>query len=926
MSATSCRCVRLSFVRCRLVLILAFTACRYETRVTDDTSSSNSPPHAVIADIDGGAVRIGASGLLALDASDSTDADGDALTWSWSTDCTGSAVANVAAYAMTGITVDCAASVTVTDIHGASDEASVAITVTQIDGYVSTGGGCVPSYDGVRGGTATEPFCAIDDALRAAADVRVEAVRLDNETFAHAPAWVINQDVLIRGGYDRQNGWSRTGTSGITIGIDPAGTAATAFGIIASRGSDVRFEALDIDFAGDCVTDCALVVVNQAHARFDDVGFGQTRRVDVVRAFDAAPGHVYTSLAVNGRVDSETIVEVHEAQIIGPSSAALAIGIGVQGYARADIDSATISFGAVDAIGVYSRDAERTRLSRSTISSAGNGSTRFIGVADGQQIDLLNSGCDDTKPCAGSGLLEIDSSKVIVTNGGRAFGVVAMGSGTLRILGTTTIQIAAPQSIGVLTSAVEIVDITSPTLNVTATTTAADAYAVGYSDNFAGSSALTDTPGSRSVTLTNLAIVVSAVGNDTSGYGINLVGTAQATITDGTAVLQAVDGGGASALRLVGLHTQRLDALTSTGFSLQVSGLISDAGLAYADGLADDGEPIADQHSNNVNFIGNVTVGVVALEPEAIVAGVALAGTQGAQIGPGVHRVSAAGADNVLGLITAATNDVIYSENVVTVEGASAGATVVGAGAVNDGVPGRSALASSGLQILRNRFDVNSNGNLTAGVVIQGSRGEMPVIANNVLQTDPRSRTHGVILVQAGAHVAFNTWRVACPSNRGCNGIYVYYGAGQTLHAYGNVLAVVSAANPLNNASLIARYSSSDAPGVQPTLDVFSTVYGCEAGGCSTTGSVAALVSASGSQLVPDSRTFGPVATGTEFRNNLVAAPVFCADGYHSAPGSPQDNYLVGTPETYGHDIDGNVRGSSPIDVGADAITGLCSP
>lgn len=911
---------------------VALSACSYDLRglCIDDVCLGNQAPVAVISGAGSGTLRVGASGVARLDASTSYDPDGDVLTFVWTTDCTGTASADAASYALAEVSGPCTVTLAVTDPHGASDTAHVELDVVDVDAYVSSRVACVATYDGQSGGTTAQPFCTIEPALLAFADVLTDAVKLDAQTHSLAAATTLSSDTTLLGGYDSQNAWARGGTSDIAVTVDPVAT----LGFVVRDGAHVVLEDLGLYFADACATDCALLTANDSQLETTNVTFGANSLADQPIPANSAAGYEFYAIAMTASAEGSASLSMTNGEVHLPSDAGFAYGISVAGPADVTVSGVTFNASGAGAAGISTQNADVVTIEDCTFDMTGNATTSIVAVADGQQNDLTGTEvCGATSAvCNPSRELHVRGGTITVGDAVQGAGIAALGTQVVTV-DTVQIEVGAVTAIGVITTAADSVTLTNVT--ATAEATAAGSFAVGYSDNYAGDDVLDAQAGSKLVTVQGGTFTATTtVSNVVELCGVSLAGTTEAHLDDMFA--RAV--GTMACDHAIAVHTTGVTTLTSERAQLGVSSTVASGAVGWLDGTFADASLGTEEVPGATTLRMTAPVAIVvgySSNPYALVSGFGFAASTDVVVSGGSAAVTGNGPYLVYGGVSLDVAESLTYEGVsfiVTRQQLNPEAVTRGALGLHDGDPATYAGAALSFTALRNTFVLNSMDG-AAGVVIEGSGSATPIIANNAVYTGPTVRLAvGSLFRRGGGMVAFNTFRLTCAETQSCVGVYLATPDNVIpVDVIANTLTVTTeAAPPSTYATLVAETRTGGS-----TVAVNSiawNLYHCDAArALGDSGEISLYRSGAGTlENLPDASTLSasdPNATkpGTAFNNDGINPALFC-DTTHAwgAPLGPQAGFVTSAVATYGADFEGESRSGPPYDAGADAIAASC--
>ena len=931
------------------VAAVVIGACSYRAGDTcDGDVCVNHAPIAVISGVaSDGALRVGGAGEVLISARQSSDPDGDVLTFTWtaSAPCDVAVVSDLNSQELRldnlAVGSTCEVGLVVSDGRGLFASASAMLVVRDVGGFVTVNTlQCVATFDpdsDAPQGTPATPFCSVAQGLVAARTFHLAEVSLEAGLHGLAGPVTIDFPVRITGGYTRSaTAWPIASGSRSTLELrQPTGSFADAE-LVASGGVILELHNLTVRRSGACRAACALVRANRASVELLTVTLG-AEEVTTIPSANDAPGRTYASLQLDALDEPTHHLIAENLAIFGSANAAVSYGILVKGPAAVQVTGLTVYERAQVSAGVRTSRAGAVSIAGATfdIQPPTAVGSRGYAVLDGERATVSLGSCPPTVAvCDGSESLTVTDSDIVVNGADQVFGVAALGTGQVAVTGGS-ITVNGQQAWGVLTTAVRGATLDELVTDVTTRRFrgSIEAFGVGYSDNFDDSNA--DAAGSETISVTRAQIDVHIAGDSiTQAAGVNLVRSSTVNL-DGAFIRVTGESHLASIVNEVaGIRLLTTQNVSVANGSIEVSALRAVEGIV---GIAD-GEVIVDGlpvrvGSQNVTVSGVEVLTAVQADLVATAACLLFVDTRTARIAGGngaSMTCGASGPATSFGIFTSAGQDIEIHDVDLLVQSAPGIAglndsTLIG---IHDGGITASEIgrASSKLVVTGNRVIVDQSNRKAIGVRIRGRADTDPLVDDNFVMIRSSFKNIGVLLQSTQATVALNSIRLSgcdtlCTGGGYAIGVYVMHAQTLETKILGNALSVFTVAAP-GSIPAIVRHSSSFGDVDSDVGTVTGNVYGNEVDG--TIGPfVAAAGDPSTNILLPTSMT-AYAAVDVAGAGNQELAPIYCADGIHSSPAGPQRGAAEVIAQTFGVDIDGEQRSVTGLDAGADRIGSGC--
>ena len=941
-------------VICRhAVLLTAATvvigACTYDAGDTcDGDVCVNHAPSAVISDVADGALRVGSAGEVLISAHESSDPDGDVLSFVWtaSAPCDTAVISDLTSQELRldNLTIGstCDVSLTVSDGRGLAASASATLIVRNVGGHVTIGSvQCVPTFDPaseLAQGTSSTPFCSVDQALIAAKAYHLAEVSLEVGLHALVGPAALDFPVRIRGGYTvATSDWTHAGGGRSTLELRQALFTTADAELVVSGGVTLELKDLIVRRNGACRAACSLVTASDSSVELQSVTLGASSVITIPTANDAA-GLTYASVELRATSDSAQHLAAEGLTIFGSANALTSIGVLVVGNIEVSLAGVTIHERALNSVAVRTLSAGDVTISDATLDVQPPlaATSQGFGILDGNRDTVSLEACSGSEVvCGSSRTLTIGNSTIAVTGADQVFGIDALGTDDVAVTGTS-VTVDGQQAWAVLTSAVDSASLDD--LVIDATTRrfrdGIQAFAVGISDNF--DEATSAAAGSGELTVTRTQVDVHVVGNEiTQAGGVNLVRSNNVVLHGNIIRVTGLSHTLSMLQNVAGIRLLTSQNVTILNSSVEVSGLRAEVGIA---GIAD-GDGIVDGVPLRVGS-ENVTVSNVDVLTEvqgdlfATAACILLVDTRTARVyggrGSGSMRCGASGPATTYGVLTTSGEDIeirdlnLFVSSAPSISGVN-DSTHVG---IHDGglLPTEVDRASVKLVISGNRIILDQANRKQIGVRIRGrSENSDPIIDDNFIAAKSGFKNVGVLLQATQATVALNSMRLA-----GCDatctspyaiGVYVMHADAFENEILGNAVSVFSSLD-ISERPAIVRHSTPLGDTLPDVGRGDGNLYASEIVAdeapfvCATTSDSTAI-------LLPSTMTAYALADVPGTGNAAISA-LYCPDGIHGDPGGPQRGAAEVINTTFGVDIDGEQRDVQGLDAGADRIGAAC--
>lgn len=835
-------------------------ACVTGTSCSEGACVTNGAPTARIARASDGVLRVAANTSVTLSGRESTDPDGDVLTYAWSFE--GACGAQGAALDASDLTVDtslvtsgdCAVTLVVRDPLGERGDATATLTLRNIGAFVARSvGSCVVFDDASQDeqGTRTRPFCSLADGIDAARELSISEVSVAADVTYVVTSGLELDGVALVGGYDPAT-WQRNSVRTLIV-------AETNFAepVLSLIGGAVIVDGIEVQRNAACGGACSVVSIGDAQTRLVNVavrGNGQ-----------ASAGRL---VGVSTRTTSTTASVTMTTSVVNLMNARSLIGVELSGPFTASIENDStieVSVAAALAVGVDVTGRTRLTLDTTSVSATGADSAAFVaGLVDGRNDAVTGAlgGCGTQVSCLGSTSLTLRNSVSI--EGGKAtsaYGGLLLGSSAVSITDSSLRVSESGTARGLLT-----MDVTGR-MTVASTTIRADGIAAGAEDTvYAFADGVSDGSrvGNGSADL-QFGPGVTLETRVPSGAEIeNIVGMLLAGTRDSTfnGVEATVAGSNTSSIIAAAAVTYGTNNVTIAGGTFRITGVRGNGRIAsYFDGCAAAGTDFGAAacatgvfKSNALDisgvFFDGELLGRTGASPVRRFC-VLLGGTTDARFENNTiactPEISGTASDLNVMLWTHNTTGVRLIHNHIDrstrVSNGSQRTYVVG---ILDGrYPSLSATSQAGLGVLasasltvdRNyvRLAYPSESNIRlAGVWFRGSR-DQHYLTNTVIDVN-NPESYGVVLEESSTVVALNTIRASkCAGTPPCSvagtAVYVLYGSGHPSIVNGNLFTNELMNTPAQGTFVVDHVSGSGLGGIA-ALDL--NQYGLSGDGAST--------------------------------------------------------------------------------------------
>ncbi len=925
-------------------------ACTYDAGDTcDGDVCVNRSPIAVISGVAGdGALRVGSAGEVLVSARESSDPDGDVLSFAWTpgAPCDASVVGDLTSEELRfddlPVGSSCAVGLTVTDGRGLAASASATLVVRNIGGHVTRSlTACVASFDpnsDAPQGTPSTPFCAVDQALTAARAFHLAEVSLEVGTHTLVGPTIIDFPVRVRGGYAvAAPDWTHAVGSRSNLELEQGTLASGDAQLAVSDGVTLELQDLVVVRRGGCRADCALVRATQASLELRAVRLGSESVIAMPAANDAA-GVNYTSVAIDAPGSDAQHFIAENLVIYGSANAVTSTGVSIAGVAEARLSDVTIRERSFGATGIRTLSAGDVSVVRANIDIASTSTSASLGfgIVDGERDTITVATCDASSVvCRGSRSITIEDSVVTVINAEEVIGVGALGTQRVDVR-RSTLTVDGQQAWGVLTSAASTGALDALTIDTTTRRfrSGIQAFAVGVSDNF--DDLTVEDVGSFAFALSGLDIATHIVGEEiTRAAGVNLVRTSEATIQDNTIAVTGTSHLVDAVADVAGVRLLAAGDVVVRNSSIRVANLRALNGVA----AIADGEPFIlgrpETEGSNDLTVENVDMDVqVRADLLATVACVVAADTGSLRVvgrrAEGEMACTASGAGTVYGILTSSADDVQLRDLNLRVASVPSIASIFEAihVGVHDGGLLASELdrASANLVVSGNRIVLDELSKRQIGIRVRGRSGGVdPILDDNFIATKRSFKNVGVLIQGTGATVALNSIRLA-----GCSGtctdpyaigVYVMHAEAVENRILGNAINVYDTMNVLSRPAIVRHNRA--AGGLLPNVGVIDgNIFGSDVEVLEPP-FVAAIASDANTLLLPTDMVPYLVSEvpGT---GNAATPALYCPDGIHGDPTGPQRDAAIVIGRTFGVDIDGETRDATSLEAGADRIASTC--